>query len=120
MKNKRLKVTLIVICVMIASYLPLRVHVTIRMRTSDPCVYLIEFLKTDDEITEVCGEFHHASFFVTGGVKYGLIDYQTVDKDSGFADLRLKFQAENGKYIITAHLSGEDGIWTVTEYELTS
>lgn len=118
MNKKHSKSVLIVICVILIAYVILNLYVNCRIRTSDTCLQLIDFLKTDNEITDVCGEFHNASFWVSGTIKYGQILMDT-DKSSGSAVLRIKFKAENGRYIILANLIGTDGVWTVSDYQLT-
>lgn len=120
MDKKRLKKIIIVICLLIAFYIVICTYAILWLRTSDPCDSLIKFLKTNEEIADVCGEFHHASLYITGVVTFDYVehDYPTLDKNSGSSELCLKFNAENGTYLITAYITGEDGVWTVNEYDL--
>lgn len=117
--NKKFKSILIVICVILITYIVLKIYVTCRIRISAPCLQLIDFLKTDNEITDVYGEFRNASLWAAGTIYYGVVDYMDTDKDIGSAILRIKFKTESGKYIILANLTGSDGVWTVTDYQLS-
>lgn len=84
------------------------------LKSSDAYQQSIDFINSD-MIETVTGEVIEIRPFVMGSVSKNFSNGVA----SGEADFRIKFQAENGNYVISISLSLDNEQWDIDHYRLT-